>query len=149
MAIVVAVVAAVVALVPGAGFSPSVKVGAAAVVAGAVMTAGAEEGAEMEVVVARGLSIKATFPPAAGAVAAALAADVAAAAKVKPEPAAGAGAAAAAAAATDVMIGEAKRVGPKAGVGWVDAGGAGVEDGLIPKANPPLWAAVPVVVETD
>lgn len=65
--------------------------------------------------------------------AAALAAEVGAALKAKPVPVAVAVAGAAAA----VGMGAAKRDGPEAGAAWVDAVGAGVDAGLIPKANPP------------
>lgn len=118
---IVVTVAAAVAVMPDAGLIPSANpvltpVGAAAVVA-----------AEAEVVVAapRGLSIK-DRPPAAAVVAAeVLGAKLEAAPKVKPVLAAVVEAAAGADAA--------KREGPEA----VDAGGAGVDEGLIPKASPP------------
>lgn len=118
MGIVVTVAAAVVVM-PDAGLIPSANpvltpVGAAAVVA-----------AEAEVAAPRGLSIK-DRPPAAAVVAAeVLGAKLEAAPKVKPVLAAVVEAAAGADAA--------KREGPEA----VDAGGAGVDEGLIPKASPP------------
>lgn len=121
--IVVVVVAAVVAAMPDASLIPSANpalapVGAAAVVA-----------AEAEVVVAapRGLSIKDRPPAAAGVAAEVLGAKLEAAPNVKPVLAAVVEADAAADADA------AKRDGPEA----VDAGGAGVVEGLIPKASPP------------
>lgn len=125
-------------LVPDAGLSPSVKPVATPVVAAV------EAGARAEVVVAapRGLSINARPPPAAVVVAAAvLAAEVGAAPKVKPVPVAVAVAvavAAAAAAAAAVEAGAANRDRPEAaGAAWADVEGAGVNEGLIPKVNPP------------
>lgn len=121
-------VAVVVALVPDVGLSPSVKAVAAPVVAAAVVAAGAE----VVVAAPRGLSMKARPPPAAVVDAATvLAAEVGATLKVKPVPVA------VAVGAADVGIGAAKRDGPKAETAWVDTGGAGVDEGLIPKANPP------------
>lgn len=123
------VVAAAVVLAPDVGLSPSAKPVAAAVVAAEVMAAGV---AEVVAVAPRGLSIKDRAPLAAVVVAAAvLGAEVEAAPKVKPVPAA------VAAGAADEGMGVAKRVGPGAGAAWVDAAGAGVDEGLIPKANPP------------
>lgn len=123
-------VAIAVALVVDAGLRASVKppveeiVGAAALVAaaGAAGTAAAA-------VVPRGLSVKAR-PPAAAVVVTVevLGAKVTAAPKVKPVLA-GVGAAAA--------MGAAKREEPEIVAAWVERGGAGVDEGLIPKANPP------------
>lgn len=123
-----AAVAATVVLVVDAGLRPSMKpvegpAGAAAVVV-----------AEAAVVVAvpRGLSVKAR-PPAAAVVVAVevLGANVTAAPKVK--PVLGVVVAAAAAVATGVV----KREDPEIVAVWVETGGAGVDEGLIPKANPP------------
>lgn len=121
-------VAVTVALVVDAGLRPRVKpvegtVGAAALVV-----------AEAAVVVAvpRGLSVKAR-PPAAAVVVVveALGAKVTTAPKVNPVLAVvGAGAGAG---ATGVV----KREEPEIAAVWVETGGAGVDEGLIPKANPP------------
>lgn len=141
--VVVIVVAAVVVvvLVLDTGLSPSVKPVATPVVAGAVVAV--EAGADVEVAVTgpRGLSMKGIPPPAAVVVAGAvLAAGVGAAApKVNPEPVAGTVAAV-------VVMGVAKREGPEAGADWVDAGGAGVDEGLIPKVNPPPCTVVAAAV---
>lgn len=134
-------------LVVGAGLTPSVK----PVVAGAAVTV--EAGAQVAVVAAApsGLSMKAKPPAAAVVVAGAVlaaAADVAAEPNVMPVPEAG---------ATAEVKGEEKRVG--AAAGWVAAVGAGVVEGLIPKAKPaprvgaidaavvvkPAWGWVPRV----
>lgn len=140
----------VVAVMPAAGLSPRVKPVATPVVGAAVVAV--EAGARAEVVVAapRGLSINARAPPADVAGAAAVVAAVAAAAvvvdaagvgatpKVKPVPAAVAVAAGAAPGiAVVVEMGRAKRDAAPAGAACVNAGGAGVDEGLIPKANPP------------
>lgn len=167
VAIVEAVVAVVVLLMPGVGFSPSAKPAPAAVVAAAIelaaIVAAEARGAAVVVVAPRGFSNKDRPPPAAEDVARVPAAELGAAPKVKPVPiavavgAVGAGAAVrgaraagaraetgagAGAAAAIVEMGAAKREGPKAGVACVAAGGAGVDDGLIPKANPPVCPAV-------
>lgn len=124
-------VAVAVVLAVDAGLSPSVKTVAAPVVAAAAVAAGAVAGAEVAVAAPRGFSIKARPPPAAVVVAeAVLVAE--AAPKVKPVPVAVAVAGAAA-----VAMGAAKRDGPEAGAAWVVAVGAGVDEGLIPKVNPP------------
>lgn len=152
MVVGIAVAVVVVArLMPVEGLSPSEKPVTAPVVAAAV-----EAGTEAEVMVAapRGLSMKARAPPAAVVVAAAvLAAKVGAAPIVKPvrlavvaAAAEAAAAAAAAAAAGAAEMGEAKRDGPVARVGWMEAGGAGVVEGLIPKANPPPWPVMAAAV---
>lgn len=123
-------VAATVAVVlaADAGLRPRVKpvegpIGAAAVVV-----------AEAAAVVAvpRGLSVKAR-PPAAVVVVAVevLGAKVTAAPKVKPVLAE------VVAAAVPVATGVVKREGPEIVAVWVETGGAGVDEGLIPKANPP------------
>lgn len=125
MAIDVAVAAAVV-LAADAGLRPSVKPAEGAVVAAAVAAT------EATVVVAapRGLSVKAS-PPAAGVVVAAEAfgAKVATVPNVKPVPAV--------VVAVAVAMGVVKSEEPEIVAVWVDAGGAGVDEGLIPKANPP------------
>lgn len=142
---IVEAVGSVAILVPDAGLSPSVKLVAAPVVAAAV-----EAGTELEMAVAapRGLSIKDRPPPAAVLVAAAagVAAEVGATPKAKPVTAAVAGAAAAEAAGA-VEIGAAKSEGPEGGAARVDAAGAGVDEGLIPKANPPPCPVVAAAVE--
>lgn len=120
--------AVAVAVVPAVdtGLIPSVKPvegtdGAAALVV-----------AETAVVVAvpRGLSVKAR-PPAAAVVVAVevLGAKVATAPKVKPVLAVGV--------AVAVAMGVVKREGPEIVAVWVETGGAGVDDDLMPKANPP------------
>lgn len=131
---IVVAIADVVALVPDAGLSPSEKPKAEPVVAAAAVEAGARAAAEVVLTAPRGLSIKARPPPAAVVVAAAvmLGAEVGAALKVKPVPGTVAIVGAAA-----VGMGDAKRDGPDTGAAWVAAGGAGVDEGLIPKANPP------------
>lgn len=138
-------VESVVALVPDAGLSPSEKLVAAPVVAAAV-----EAGTEVEIVVAapRGLSIK-DRPLAAVLVAAAgVAVEVGATPNVNPVADAGAAAiGAAAAAAGAVETGAEKSEGPEGGAAWVDAGGAGVDEGLIPKVNPPPCPVVAAAVE--
>lgn len=142
--VIVAAVGSVAILAPDAGLSPSVKLVAAPVVAAAV-----EAGTEVEMAVAapRGLSIKDRPPLAAVLVAAAgVTVEVGATPKVKPVTAAEA-AAAAAAVAGAVEMGAAKREGPKDGAARVDAGGAGVDEGLIPKVNPPLCPVVAAAVE--
>lgn len=125
MIVVAAAVAVVLAV--DTGLSPSVKPVATPVVAAAVVTAGALAG----VAAPRGFSINDKPPPAAvvdaGTVLVAEGVP-----KVKPVPVAVAVAGAAA-----VGIGAAKRDGPEAGAAWVTAGGAGVDEGLIPKVNPP------------
>lgn len=128
-------------LMPVKGLSPSVKAVGAPAIAAATVAAGA--GAEVMAAAPRGLSIKARLPPAAVVVAAAvLAAKVGATPKLNDVPvavtvAAAAEVAAAAAAAAAVEMGEAKRDGPGAETAWIDAGGAGVDEGLIPKGKPP------------
>lgn len=126
-----AAVAVTVALAVDAGLRPSMKpvegpVGAAAVVAAEAAVA---------VAVPRGLSVKAR-PPAAAVVVAVevLGANVTTAPKVKPVLGVVVAAAAAAAVATGVV----KREDPEIVAVWVETGGAGVDDGLIPKANPPV-----------
>lgn len=126
---IVVAVAVVVVLVPETGFSPNENPATTAVAAGAVVAVEAA-GAEMVAGVAapRGLSIKDRLPAAADVVVAAVLTDkFGIAPKVKPGPVV---------LAADVEIGEAKRVGPGAGADCVKAGGAGVDEGLIPKANP-------------
>lgn len=119
-------VAVAVVLIVDAGLRPSVKpvegtVGAAALVV-----------AEAAVVVAvpRGLSVKAR-PPAAAVVVAVemLGAKVTTAPKVKPVLAV--------VVAVAVAMGVVKREEPEIVAVWVEAGGTGVDEGLIPKANPP------------
>lgn len=123
-----AAVAVAMVLVVATGLRPSVKPvegtdGAAALVA---------TEAAVVVAVPRGLSVKAR-PPAAAVVVAVevLGAKFATAPKVKPVL----GVAVAAAAA--VAMGVVKREEPEIVAVWVETGGAGVDDGLIPKANPP------------
>lgn len=125
-----AAVAVTVALAVDAGLRPSMKpvegpVGAAAVVAAEAAVA---------VAVPRGLSVKAR-PPAAAVVVAVevLGANVTTAPKVKPVL----GVVVAAAAAA-VATGVVKREDPEIVAVWVEMGGAGVDEGLIPKANPPV-----------
>lgn len=77
---------------------------------------------------------------AAAAAGVAVAVGAAAAPKVKPVPVA-------VAVAEDAGIGAAKSVAPNAGVAWVVAGGAGVDEGLIPKVNPPPWLPATAAVE--
>lgn len=124
-------VAVVVVLVLDAGLNPSVKPVAAPKAAAAVTAV--EAGAELVGADPRGLSVKAK-PLLAAVVAAVLTDEGGGAPKVKPVAAAAAG-------ADVVVMGEAKRVGPGVGAAWVDAGGAGVVEGLIPKLNPPPWLA--------
>lgn len=124
----VGAVAVAMTLVPDGtrpGLRPGAKPMAAAVVAA---------GAEVLVAAPRGLSMKDKLPPGVAIAAAeVLGAEAEAAPKVKPVLVAAVAAGAAAAGA-----GAAKREGPEeAGAACVDAGGAGVEEGLIPKANPP------------
>lgn len=140
MAIVEAVVVAVV-VAPDVGLRFSEKPVVAPAVAAAVMAV--EAG--VLVVVPRGLSIK-DRPPLDAVVVTAevLGAKVGAAPRVKPVVAAVVTAGAAAAA---VETGVEKREGAGAGVGWINAGGAGVDEGLIPKANPPPWPNVGATVE--
>lgn len=141
MASVEAVVVAVV-VAPGVGLRLSEKHVAALVVAAAVVAA--EAG--VLVVVPRGLSAKDRPPPDAVVVTTeVLGTEVETAPRVKPMVAAvvAAGAAAAAAVETGVV----KREGAGAGVGWINVGGAGVDEGLIPKANPPPWPNVGAAVE--
>lgn len=135
---IVVAVAVVVAVVPDTGLSPSVKP-VAATVATAVLVA-VEAGAEVEVADPGGLSINARPLPAVVVVAPMLAAAFEGAPKVKPVPAA-------VAREAGVGIGEANREGPEAGAGWVDAGGAGVDEGLIPKENPPPCPVMAAAVE--
>lgn len=121
-------VAAAVVLVADAGLRLSVKPVEGALVAAAVVAA------EVRVVVAapRGLSVKAS-PPAAGVVVAveAFGAKVGTVPNVKPVLAVVVVVAAA------VAMGVVKSEEPEIVAVWVDAGGAGVDEGLIPKANPP------------
>lgn len=119
-------VAVAVALVADGGLRPSVKAVEGTVDAAAVTAA------EAAVVVAapRGLSVKAS-PPAAGVVVAveAFGAKVATVPNVKPVLAV--------VVAVAVAMGVVKSDEPEIVAVWVDAGGAGVDEGLIPKANPP------------
>lgn len=119
-------VAVAVVLVVDAGLTPSVKpvegtVGAAAL---AVTEAG------VVVAVPRGLSVKAR-PPAAAVVVAVevLGAEVTTAPSVNPLLAV--------VVAVAVATGVVKREEPEIVAVWVKTGGAGVGEGLIPKANPP------------
>lgn len=133
-------VESVAALVPDAGLSPSVKLVAVPVV-GAAVAAGTE--VEMVVAAPRGLSIK--DRPLAAVLVAAAGVTVEVGATLKVKPVADAGAAAVAAGA--VETGAAKSEGPESGAAWVDAGGAGVDEGLIPKENPPPCPVVAAAVE--
>lgn len=124
----VAAVEAVVELVIDGGLNPSVKPAVALVVAAAVVAVEV-----LAAVLARGLSMKDGGVLAAGAttvLVAVLVDDAGAGPKVNPEVGA---------AAEVVMMGEANRVRPIVGAGWVDAGGAGVDAGLMPKLKPPPW----------
>lgn len=132
------------ALVLDGGLIPSVNPVAAPIVVAAAAAAVVAVEAGIEVIVAvaapRGLSIKDKPPPAAVvAVGAVLGAEAGGAVKLNPDAVAGAAA---------VMMGEAKSVGPAAGAAWMVAGGAGVDEGLIPKAKPPPWPVMAAVVET-
>lgn len=125
-----AAVAVTAALALNAGLRPSMKpvegpVGAAAVVAAEAAVA---------VAVPRGLSVKAR-PPAAAVVVAVevLGANVTTAPKVKPVLGV-----VVAGAAVAVATGVVKREDPEIVAVWVETGGAGVDEGLIPKANPPV-----------
>lgn len=122
VAVAVAVVLVVdVGLRPSGGKPVEGTVGAAAMVV-----------AEAAAVVAvpRGLSVKAR-PPAAAVVVAVevLGAKVPTAPKVKPVLAV--------VVAVAVAMGAVKREEPEIVAIWVETGGAGVDEGLIPKANPP------------
>lgn len=136
MVAIVVAVTVVVGTVLDAGLSPSVKPVAAVLVAAAVTVA---TGVEVVVTDPSGLSMKDKPAPGAVDVAAALVVKAGATPRVKPVPVA-VGAAA-------EVIGAAKVDGPEVGAAWVDAGGAGVVEGLIPKANPPPWVVVAGVVE--
>lgn len=121
--------AVAVALVEGAGLRPSAKPVEGTVVAAAVVAA------EAAVVVAapRGLSVKASPPAAAAVVAVDVpGAKVATVPKVKLVLAA-----VVVAVAVAVAMGVAKSEEPEIVAVWVETGGAGVDEGLIPKANPP------------
>lgn len=120
--------AVAVALVEAAGLRPRVKPAEGTVVAAAVVVA------EAAVVVAapRGLSVKAR-PPAAAVVGAA---DVPG-AKVATVPKVKLVLGVVVAVAVAVAMGVVKREDPEIAAVWVETGGAGVDEGLIPKANPP------------
>lgn len=118
------------------GLSPNEKPVTAPVVAAAVVAVDA--GAAVVAGAPKGLSIKARPPLAVVAVAVVVgAAEVAGAPKVKPVPAA-------VGAAMEVVA--PKREETEAGAAWVMAEGAGVDEGFIPKANPPPWTAVVAAV---
>lgn len=134
---IVVAAAVVVVLVLDAGLNPSVKPVAAPTVAAALVAV--ETGAEVVMADPRGLSVKDKPLPAAGAVVVPTD-EGGGAPKVKPVTAA-------AAATAGVMTGDAKRVGPIFGAARVDAGGAGVVEGLTPKLNPPPWLAGAVAVD--
>lgn len=125
--VVIVVAVAVVVVLLDVGLNPSEKPVAAPVVAAGAVEAGAE------VVAAaadpRGLSMKDKPPPAAVVVALPTE-ETGVAPKVKPV-------AGAVEVGADVVTGRAKRLGPTGTAAWVDAGGAGVDEGLIPKLNPP------------
>lgn len=123
--VIVVAIAVAVVLAADASLRPSGKPVAAPVVAAAVV-------AEVVVAAPKGLSIKDRPPPAAEVVATEML-GAEAAPKVKPVLIAVVAAGGAAAVGTCA----AKREGPEGGAAWVDAGGAGVDEGLIPKANPP------------
>lgn len=137
MAIVEAVVVVVV-VAPDVGLRFSEKPVVAPVVAAAVVAIVAG----VLVVVPRGLSMK-DRPPLDAVVVTTevLGAEVEAAPRVKPVVAAVVAAGAA------VETGVEKREGPGAGVGWINVGGAGVDAGLIPRANPPPWPNEGAAVE--
>lgn len=120
--------AVAVALAEGAGLRPRVKPVEGTVVAAAVVVA--EAG--VAVAAPRGLSVKAR-PPAAAAVVAADVPGAKVAATPKGKPVLAAVVAAAVAAAMGVVKSEE----PEIAAVWVETGGAGVDEGLIPKANPP------------
>lgn len=121
-------VAVAVVLVVDVGLRPSVKPVEGTVGAAALVVAEAA----LVVAVPRGLSVNAR-PPAAAVVVAVevLAAKVATAPKVKPVLAV------VVAVAVAVAMGVVKREEPEIVAVWVETGGAGVDEGLIPKANPP------------
>lgn len=121
-------VAVAVALVEEAGLRPRVKPVEGTVVAAAVVVA---EAAGV-VAAPRGLSVKAR-PPAAAVV---VAVDVIG-AKVATVPKVKLVLAVVVAVAVAVAMGVAKSEEPEIVAVWVETGGAGVDEGLIPKANPP------------
>lgn len=122
------VAATAVVLVADAGLRPSVKPVEEAVGAAALVVAGAAAAAL--VAVPRGLSVKAR-PPAAAVVAAVevLVARVTTEPKGKPVLAVVVAAA--------VATGAVKREEPEIVAAWVETAGAGVDEGLIPKAKAP------------
>lgn len=118
--------AVTVALVEGAGLRPRVKPVEGTVAAAAVVVAEAA----LVVAAPRGLSVKARPP--AGAVVVAVdapGAKVATVPKVK--------LVLAVVVAVAVAMGVGKSEEPEIVAVWVETGGAGVVEGLIPKANPP------------